>query len=150
MDDQTKNETLTMVEEGKFAIGIQFSIAYSGNRSLVMTTGCPLDWTETEINKVLRKLAHVSDSLDGIYRLRELKASLERWENEHKNVVQQIANAEAMNATQWDRSGRKGEMKLNAQQQANLANFKGTKERIAFEVKKTKEEIAKLEAERDA
>ncbi len=145
MLDKPKDSALTTVDGKDLAIGIQFSCAYEGNRSLVLTTGVPLDITQEGLEKIIGRLSKASESLDNVYRLRGLREQLKRWLLDHDNAKQQRSNIEALVAHHWRIRGRKGEPKPTATEEANIKNFDVTIQRCADEVKRVRDEIAKLE-----
>jgi Skp family chaperone for outer membrane proteins len=145
MLDKPGESQLKVVEGKDIAIGIQFSAAYDSNRSLVLTTGVPLDISQEGLEKILARLSSAADSLNNRYRLEALKAELKRWQLDHDNSKQQRANLEVIVAANWQQRDRKGTPKPTAQQDAQARNFDISIQRCADEIKRVREEIAKLE-----
>jgi hypothetical protein len=145
MLDKPQETALTTIEGKDLAIGIQFSTAYEGSRSLVLTTGVPLDISQEGLEMVIARLSKASESLNDKYRLEALKLELKRWLFDHDNAKQQRANLEVVVANDWSRRDRKGAPKMSAQQDAQARNFDLGIKRCADEVKRVRQEIAKLE-----
>lgn len=149
MLDQTKDKA-RLVGEADLAFGIQFTMQFPENRALSFTTACPQDVSDDDLAKLLKRMSDASDFLDGVYRLRALKAFLVQQEKELQTQRDQKHNHEQLLNTNWLKTERRGEFKMSESQAAQIRNFDTTIERYIDAIKKLREEIADLEAKQKA
>lgn len=143
------------------AIGISVQHAIDETRQLVFQCHVGSDQSDKEINDLVDRLFKASNRQSAILRLPAARALLENYTTMRKRMAEDLVRVdeeakiayESLEAN-YRASGRKGEIKLSAQQQAhknkNEADRKNamtTLERVAQDIAKTKAEIARLEAQ---
>jgi hypothetical protein len=141
------------------AIGISVQMALDQERQLVLQCHVGSDESEPTINELVDRLFRVANRQSAVVKLPAARKHLERLELMQKRMVEDMVRldaeareAEANIVRDYRASGRKGEVKLNAQQQAHKnkndadkLNATTTLERVAEDIKTAKAEIAEFE-----
>lgn len=145
------------------AIGISVQHAVDETRQLVFQCHVGADQSNKLINELVDRLFRASNRQSAIVRLPAARALLENYTTMQKRMAEDLVrlDAEAKIAyenleTAYRASGRKGEVKLSAQQQAHKNknendrnNAVTTIERVRQDIAKTETEIARLQAQID-
>ena len=137
------------------AIGVSVQQALDQERQLVLQCHVGSDEDEKKINALVDKLFRVSNRQAAIVKLPAAKKHLERLQVMQKRMAEDMVRldaeareAEANVVRDFRASGRKGELKLSAQQQAHKNkneadrdNSQTTLERVAEDIRKAEEEV---------
>lgn len=125
MDDRTTS-LLQGVDVKDLAIGIQVAAQVGPNRTITMTLGAPLSMTPVDLNRYVDKIMSVADRQNDKGVLETIKATLAAAEKDILTNQQHRSDLEAKFQADWDRSQRKGPLRLTDTQASQLNNYQVT------------------------
>ena len=127
------------------AISVQYSVAFSDQRQLTLTTGVPLDADQEQINPVLDKLVDCVERQRDRYNLIQARNLLLNAEQDLHNHQVQYASQEASYIAEFTARGRQGDWKATGVQRQQLENLKKNQETTGERIKQLRKTIAELE-----
>jgi hypothetical protein len=142
------------------AIGISVQHAIDQERQLVFQCHVGSDQKDAAVDKLVDRLFRASNRQAAVVKLPAAKKQAERLKVMQKRLAEDMVRldaeareAEASVMRDFRASGRKGELKMNAQQQAHKnkneadrGNAATTMERLAEDIKAAEETVAEYEA----
>lgn len=148
---ETQTETKTNghtahADEAVPGIVVSVNSQVGHSRSVSIQFACPLDMTPKDLNRYIDKVTAVMDRQNNIGLLAVARANLEAAKKEIIKSREHRANFESKARQDWVISGRKGDFRPTASQQAQLNNFdtteKNSRENL---IPKFEKDIAELE-----
>jgi ribosomal 50S subunit-associated protein YjgA (DUF615 family) len=130
----------------EIAVAVTMTAQLSEKRSIVMQTYLPRDSAVKVFHDALDKLGSAIDRQEAKYQLEGLRVSLEMHEKTLTQLEEDYGRIDAKATADWLRAGRKGDPKLNANEQAQKGNAEQNIKRYRTEILKVKAEIGKCEA----
>lgn len=127
------------------AISVQYSVAFSEQRHLTLTTGVPLDADPEEINPVLDKLVDCVERQRDRYNLIQARNLLLNAEQDLHNHQVQYSSQEAGYMADWSARGKQGEWKPVGAQKQQLDNLKKNQENTGERIRQLQKTIKELE-----
>ena len=128
------------------ALGVSMNVQVDGNRQIVFQTHVGRDDPLPILNAALDKMTQAADRQVAKYMLISLRKELHQHEKALKDQTEDMARVQAENLERWEQSGRKGAYKLDAKEQAALANIKVSTQKYVSEIADIKARIAETEA----
>jgi hypothetical protein len=128
------------------ALGFSITSNITDRSQIVVQSFVSLDATDEQINTVLDKVMRACDRQRAKYQIKDFALKLEMEEASLADQVSKLADLQNKYAAEWQTTNRRGEYKLNANQQAGVDNARKTIEGMKFNVERYKKGLADLEA----
>jgi hypothetical protein len=128
------------------SIGISYTCELPGKKALVMQSFVPRDCEQSDLDKVLDKVRVASERQFAFGAIEQLKLQLEQEQKLASDHAARMAQADENLKNEWNRGGRRGDLKLSQKQEQEqrqaYAHAEESKKRIA----KVKADIADYQA----
>ncbi len=128
------------------ALGFSITANIHDRSQIVAQSFVPFDASDEQVDAALDKVMRALDRQAAKYQIKDLKRKMEFEEIALKNQVEKVADFQNAAAAEFASSGRRGEFKLNKQQEVGLENHRKTIEGMKYNVDRYKVNIAELEA----
>ena len=128
------------------ALGFSITANIHDRSQIVAQSFVPFDASDEQVDAALDKVMRALDRQAAKYQVKDLKKKLEFEELALRNQVEKVADFQNAAAAEHAASGRRGEFKLNKQQEVGLENHRKTIEGMKYNVDRYRVNIAELEA----
>ncbi len=128
------------------ALGFSITANIHDRSQIVAQSFVPFDASDEQVDAALDKVMRALDRQAAKYQVKDLKKKMEFEEIALKNQVEKVADFQNAAANEHATSGRRGEFKLNKQQEVGLENHRKTIEGMKYNVERYRVNIAELEA----
>ena len=128
------------------ALGFSITANIHDRSQIVAQSFVPFDASDEEVDKALDKVMRALDRQAAKYQVKDQKRKMEMEELALKGQIEKVADFQNAALAEHNASGRRGEFKLNKQQEAGLDNHRKTIEGMKYNVERYRVNIAELEA----
>jgi len=147
MDAKTPEKLLKGVDVSDLAIGISVQAQIGANRHISMTLGCPMSMPLKDLHAFVDKIMAVADRQNEKGILEQTKLALEGARKNLQTQIDQRGDLEGKYHLEWVVSGRKGDFRPSASQQAQLDNYSVTAKNLKeVVIPKFQRDVEELEA----
>lgn len=141
-----QNETASEIKDVTRAVAFSISVNLSDRHALTMQTHVDFQTTAEEMDALVDKLARRADRQVARYRFAALCKQVAMNIIQYRHMIEDVARIDAKHRQSWD-SKKRGEFKLNVQQEAERGNVMMTKTRFLESVRETGSELTALAEE---
>jgi uncharacterized membrane-anchored protein YjiN (DUF445 family) len=144
MEKSQSGSQLQKLQGSELALGIQFSAAIGKDKSLILTTGVPLDMKQEGINQILDRVAAAIDRQDLKYRYANLIDFIAESEANLERNRAQLETYKLSAEAEWMGSGRKGPFQMRGQQEKEIQNYSNTERHLTDQIKKLRKDAEEM------